>query len=162
MRLNRRLTKELLDDLEDQIRSGETTRQAAADIVGVTGPVMCRWVSDGRPLWDRYVKLRKHSAKDPVISRKIQTPEWGTQTYAFCAEKLKITVQAFSKRVNKHGAGSPRTWVVGKLVENSMKVQAGGLEARSDWGSLGGKPRDHVLKRIPEPTKYERQMYGMV
>jgi len=160
MKLNRRLTKEILNTLEEQIRSGETTRQAAADIVGVTGPVMCRWVTDGRPLWDRYTKLREYSSREPLATRTVQTPEWGLQTYAYCAKKLQVSVPSFAKRLHKHGPDNPRTWIVGKLVENNLKEYQDKLEMKSNWGNLKGRPRDHNLSRIPEPTKYERRMYG--
>lgn len=159
-KLNRQLTKQQLEDIESNIRAGEMTRQAAADLVGVTGPVMCRWISDGRPLWKRYARLVEYTSGEPLATRTVQTPEWGIQTFAFCAEKLKISLQSFAKRMRKHGPESPRTWVVGKLVENSSTPGSDNFIASQEWGKLGNNPRDHVLKRIPEPTKYERRLYG--
>jgi hypothetical protein len=158
----RKLIKDDFDYLEEQVRAGKMSRQAVANIIKVPATVVCRWVADGRSLWERYLTRKKRAARGLLTIRTIETPEWGVQTYTYCAERLKINPPSFAKRVRKYGKDDPRTWVEGKLGRAASATDQNVCGKNSEWGNLGGKPRDHMLKNIPEPTKYERRMYGMV
>jgi len=163
-KFNKNLKESDLQDLEYRIRAGLLSRQAAADIVGVTAPVMCRWITDSSGcLWERYKKLRSVNTLAPLNIRRVVSPEWGEQTYEFCADKLEISVPSFAKRLRKHGADSPRVWVKGKLVEHGRKSTP---EERAlgqpRWEGLPNRSRDANLSKIPGPTKYERSLYALV
>jgi predicted XRE-type DNA-binding protein len=152
---NLELTKEELDAMERAVKKREISQNKVAERIGVTQPVVCRWINSLDSLWSRYRSLRWQRLRS---SRRLATNPAGEQkTYPEHAEDLEITLNSFIWRMRRYGEKDPRVWVKGNVSQGQSLDVTG--TAKANWGGLTNRNRDHNLDRIPEPTDYERNLY---
>lgn len=155
-KFNHSLTQAQLTTMGRKIRAKELTMTAAAEHIGVHPSTLSRWVHDPkRSMWQSYQEQKEYDTRTRQETWLIETPEGETKTYAECAERLEISVGSFAKRIRKYGAANPRVWIVGRCTKNNTT----GKNPRASWEGLSSRSRDHMLAKIPGPTKFERKLY---